>query len=133
MNEITITLPPPHRLLSTNVNPDRMVKARLTKKHREWAGLAALARRSCLLEKAPNWDRVEITAVWFRKVDPKHKQYVIDQGNATNWLKAYEDGFADAGIYKNDRDVIWGVHTFQQDKKDPRIEITIRSLTKGKL
>ena len=123
MNQITITLPLPNPMLSPNARVHRIVKARITKKHRTdagWAAIEALHRRP-----GPQWKRAEITAVWFRRTDlPQHS---IDQDNATAWLKSYVDGLQ-GSILENDRGLQWAPHEFRLDKADPRIELTIRSL-----
>ncbi len=124
MTEITITLPLPDKCLSPNASSaiPRPVYYRAKRNHRADAMLAAIDELDC--GPRPFWKRAEIKAVWFKRT--KHK---IDQGNASNWLKPYEDGFEDAGIYENDSGVIWAPHEFKVDKADPRIELTIRKLT----
>lgn len=129
MNEIIIVLPLPSPKLSPNAGLSSLRKSSQTKKHKRWAKQAAIAALN--LRPPPLWNRAEIKAVWFRATTRK-----IDQGNACNWLKAYEDGFEAAKIYIDDRDVEWAKHEFKKAKRkgsklDKRIELTIRSLDAG--
>ena len=123
MTEITVILPLPNPKLSPNAGLASLWKSSEIKKRKRWAKHAAIA--SLKRRPPPRWKRAEIKAVWFRGTTRK-----IDQGNASKWLKAYEDGFEVAGIYENDRDVILATHEFKNAEKngaklDKRIELTI--------
>ena len=123
MTEITIVLPLPSPVLSPNPRPHWRLKAKVTKKHRNDAWLAALVELDG--QPRPLWEQAKISAVWFRKTDLP--QYSMDQDNATARLKSYCDGLQ-GSILENDRGLEWATHEFRVDKTDPRIELTIRSL-----
>lgn len=84
-----IELPFPAKILWPNGRGHHMAKHRATKKHREWARLAALADRT-RPALGPE-DRAQLIVTVYPKT-----AHAIDDDNARAALKAYQDGIADA-------------------------------------
>jgi hypothetical protein len=118
MEQITIVLDLPPRMLSPNARCHWAVKAKHVKKYRMHAWAASL----CALrnEQQPKWKKAKLNAKAFFKT-----KAFPDPSNFMASLKAAEDGIADAGIIVNDR-ALWPERpVFAKDSRNPRIEITI--------
>lgn len=121
MNQVTITVPIPARILSPNVTigsrGGRMAKAAAIKKSRANAATAFNTqnpgRRNNLL-----WKRAIVQINWFTKTITHP-----DPDNAISSLKSTFDGLADAGLLSNDRGLTQLPPVFQKDKANPRVEL----------
>lgn len=118
MTSITITLPLPARELSPNARVHWAKKAKITKAHRQAAGITAWAATGD--SEPPGWKKAKMQI----KAYFKTARYP-DPTNFMASLKAYEDGIADAGVVENDRGLWPERPEFFTDKLNPRIEITI--------
>ena len=97
----------------------RLPKANNPNKREHWAGkmkkvsversLAEMEARSVISgtaisgqirgNKAPKWKKARIHCTW----TAKHEKFIPDEGNAHARLKAFIDGFQDAGIFIDDK------------------------------
>ncbi len=118
MNSITITLPLPARELSPNARVHWAKKAKITKAHRQAAGITAWVATGD--SEPPHWKKAKMQVKAYFKT-----RRFPDPGNFMASLKAYEDGIADAGVVENDRGLWPERPEFFTDKANPRIEITI--------
>jgi Holliday junction resolvase RusA-like endonuclease len=92
----SVTLPMPHRALWANSREHWAVKARETKRHRRWAANAAYEQGAPHAEGLPLGDC--LATVEFQFATKRRR----DMTNIGHCLKAYYDGFEDAGVYPND-------------------------------
>ena len=118
---ITLVLPLPHNCLSPNARIHWTVKAGVTKKARRLARQAVEAEDIC----TKPWQKVKAQETFFYNVCRNR-----DERNAVAMLKAYYDGEVDAGLIEDDNYQILthGQPTFEIDRNDPRVEITISKL-----
>lgn len=122
MNQVTITLPLPHRDLHPNGRPHWRSKARHTKTHRSLAYISACGALP-IMEKPPRWKSAKVQASFFMRTTK-----MPDPDGCIAWLKAYIDGVGDAGIFANDRELVWMHPKRAKDAKNPRVELTITKL-----
>lgn len=118
MNSIVITLPIPHKSLSSN-NAGHCHWAKKEahrKKARQDGYLAAVHAGGAKLW----WNVADASVVWYSRTARK-----IDLLNMDHWLKAYYDGIADAGVVKNDRGIHPVSHEQRKDEDNPRVEIIL--------
>jgi crossover junction endodeoxyribonuclease RusA len=80
-----IDLPWPHKDLSPNARPHWAEKARVTKKHRDWARWASQAYGPI------EADKLLVTVIFF---PPDNRQR--DDDNMVSSVKAYRDGISDS-------------------------------------
>ncbi len=118
MNQITITLPLPHKSLSSNGagHCHWSKKDAHRKKARQDGYLATVHAGGAKLW----WEAADAAVVWYSRTARK-----IDMLNMDHWLKAYYDGIADAGVVKNDSGIKPVSHEQRKDAANPRIEITL--------
>ena len=123
MNEaVTIILPIPNPVLSPNVAigsyGGRMKKASAAKRYRRLAREAVEAEE---VESIP-WERVIVSAKFFSR-DKRRR----DTDNAMASLKSAYDGIVDSGIVVDDdwEHMMRGIPSFDIDKINPRVELTI--------
>lgn len=119
MNEsITFTIGIPDKILSPNARPHWAQKRRATKDLREcskYLTLQAMAGRNIQFTEA------SMFTTWHWK-DKRSR----DRDNALARMKAVQDGIADAGLVKNDRDIWPECPVFgEPDKHNPRVIVTI--------
>ncbi len=119
-----IVLPLPHKNLSPNARVHYQVKARHTAKARRDAGYAAL---HAMNEQRPSrnslvpWDNATAKATFYFRTKNRR-----DRSNMGAWLKAYEDGITDAGVWRDDCVVTWLPPSIVGlDPKNPRVEIEV--------
>lgn len=113
---IRITLPLPAAILSPNARAHWGAKAKAVRFHREVARHASTFANGDGLMLAEC--RIDITA--FHKTARRR-----DRDNLISACKAYFDGFADAGLVKNDSGITLGPVRFEVDKQNPRLEMEI--------
>lgn len=115
---ITIILDLPHKDLHPNARPHRWAKAKAVKAARHYAYLVAKSQAP----KTP-FKKAIYEVTWYL---PR----VRDYDNLNGWLKAYLDGFQDAGIVVNDSELRPGPVTRFSGKGATgghhRVEITIK-------
>jgi crossover junction endodeoxyribonuclease RusA len=118
IESIVIILPLPHNCLSPNARTHWAAKAGATKKARK---LACEHIEALELDSTP-WGTVEATEAFYFKTNRRR-----DERNQVAMLKAYYDGFTDAGLMLDDdfETLSHGKPTFHQDKNSPRVEITL--------
>ena len=118
---MTITIPIPPRILSPNVTigsiGGRMAKATAIKKQRELARLVTL---EALNGEKPMLKIAHIYITWFSKTARE-----IDRDNLQGILKSTFDGMADAGLFDNDKGLVYWPIERNKDAKNPRVEIEI--------
>jgi len=114
---VTVTVPIPHPCLSPNARPHHMQLANAKKRARAYSKTATQAVMLC---QERRWSKAQTSIVWFTKTI-KHP----DPDNALTMLKATFDGFKDAGLLTDDRDLGHGPIRFEKDAKNPRVEITV--------
>jgi Holliday junction resolvase RusA-like endonuclease len=124
MNELTIILPLPPKVLHPNAVAHWGRKIKPKKQARIDAGYAAAV--SIGPWRTMPWSHVSAHCRWFVR---HHNGLRMDCDNATAWLKAYFDGIADQGVVDNDKAIEKITHEFAVDKLKPRVEITIRRET----
>ncbi len=121
---LTIVLPLPHRNLSPNARCHHMQKARHTEKARRDAGYATLAAINELSgsnESSMPWALATAKATFYFRAKNRR-----DKSNMGAWLKAYEDGITDAGVWRDDSVVTWLPPSIDNiDPKNPRVEIEV--------
>ena len=118
MKSITITIPLPPHAVKPNARSHWRAKATAVKRYRKAAWAAAMgALRGA---QPPMWlkARAHICAFYPTLQRP-------DPDNLVSSCKSVFDGFADAGIVANDKDLWPERPTISKDKNNPRIEITI--------
>ena len=111
---LTLVLPKPPRELMPNGRVHWRAKARLTKAHRQYAQVAALA---ALKGERPEWRRAVAQVVWY---SPQAAR--LDGDNCLSAAKSYFDGLADAGVVANDRGI---THLPVQIVKDSETRVVI--------
>lgn len=117
--QMTITLPLPPQACKPNGRYHYMARHRATSQYRKWAFLAAkseIARnRPFVSIRKPT---ARVTAYWrtTRKMDPD---------NLLATMKAAFDGFTDAGVWRDDREVTHLPCVQAKDAANPRIEIEV--------
>lgn len=99
--EIRITLPLPNQDLHPNARPHYHAKSRATKKCRYDAGLAAYAAKAKDHHGQPPFGKADVKATFYLHAS----RGTPDKDNLLSWCKAYFDGFADAGVITNDREL----------------------------
>lgn len=119
--EITIPLPDP--CLSPNGRCHHMKKARKTEKYRFDCGLAAKdAMNRSRINSFP-WKEARVTTVFYHRVRRGR-----DRDNGTSSLKAAYDSLADAGIIVNDNGLHTEKPTFEIDRADARVMLTLERI-----
>jgi len=118
MNSITITIPLPPHAVKPNTRCHWRAKATAVKRYRRQAWAAAMGA----LQGAtpPMWVKAKAHICAFYPTLQRP-----DPDNLVSSCKSVFDGFADAGIIANDRDLWPERPTISKDKENPRIEITI--------
>lgn len=125
MKELLITLPHPPKALAPNARPHYMAKSRAVANYKGAARLLATEK----INEA-NWKTVKRASlhvkVYFRTNRTR------DKDNFLASMKSALDGFAEAGVIKNDSGFDPQCPEFLKDKDDPRVEVTIREINPGK-
>jgi hypothetical protein len=123
IESIKVVLPLPSKCLSPNARAHWTHKAGATKKARR---LAREAIEAIELESIP-WPAVVAQEAFFYPTRRRR-----DERNAVAMLKAYYDGFVDAGlIADDDHDTLSHEKpSFGYDKDAPRVEVTLRRADK---
>lgn len=109
---VTLVLPLPDKACNPNARCHWAVKARAVKSLRAAAFAEAAATK--VYFKHP-----VISAVFYHRT-----RRTRDRDNAIASIKGV-DGLADAGLFSNDSLVHWGSVTFDVDKVNPRVVLTI--------
>ena len=117
---LTITLPLPHKNLSPNARVHWRTKADATAKARRDARLAATSIINQTRKTPPKLESATMQATFYFR-DSRRR----DKSNAASSLKAYEDGFTDAGVWRDDSGVTHLPVVFLTDRVNPRVELTI--------
>ena len=115
---LTLRLPLPLPECSPNSRCHWSKKARAAK------AMRAAARRAAstfITAFGQSFIRPIITATFYHRT-----RRVRDRDNAIASTKNQIDGLADAGLFLNDSQVHWGDISFEIDKQDPRVMLTIR-------
>lgn len=118
MNSLTVILPIPSPKLSPNARLHWAQKSKLVREHRLRAMI--VARVALDLREPPMWGKCRMHVKVFTKTKRRP-----DPDNFMSMLKSYNDGFADAGVVQNDKDLWPERPEFFTDKFAPRVEITI--------
>ena len=116
MDSITITLPIPHKSLSSNARVHWGERARHVAKARMDGYYAALKAGGAKLW----WSKATARVTWYART-----LRVIDTLNINHYLKAYFDGIEDAGVVQNDRDIDVIAYDQRKDAENPRVEIEL--------
>lgn len=118
--KLRIELPWPDKALSQNARPHWSRRSAATKKHREWAYIAALVAM-----RQSGWPKGVLQAdIRTTFIDPVSRRRDRDNHQAMN--KSYLDGFADAGVVANDSGFISHPAQFVVGpKRGVRFDITI--------
>jgi crossover junction endodeoxyribonuclease RusA len=119
MEEITITLPLPHRDLSPNSRKHYRKKASVTKTYRVLAGAITAKALLC----STNERRCRYNGYSLKFFFPNAIRR--DDDNAEASCKAYRDGIADALRMDDHGLKKLALSEFTIDRKTPRLEITI--------
>ena len=115
-----LSLPYPDKLLWPNGRTrSHHAKARVVKKHKEWARTAALAERAA----APAGDRLQLVATFACKPAGP----LPDKDNAAASLKSYQDGIA-AALGVDDRHFAQPLVVFGARSKLGGVVVEVRSL-----
>lgn len=125
MNSITLEFPMPNALLSPNSKPHSMHAIRKQRKAvknaRHNAQYDTIRQvRNAGLPDGLQWERVWADVKWFHMAWQRP-----DQDNAKAMLKSLWDGIQDSGLILNDKHLTVESLTFQEDKANPRLEITL--------
>ena len=117
--DLTITLPLPPQRLKPNVRSHHMAKAKAVATYRETACDNAMeaayhfdVRQACSIAV------VRLHAFW-----PTVRR--MDADNLLATMKAAFDGFTDAGLWTDDRQVAFLPSQQSKDKDNPRIEVDV--------
>lgn len=130
MNIVIDGIPIPPSKLSPNARTHFAVKAKLTQLQREAAKLSAMHAVANLEDWqsfAFPWSEVVVETVWYRQTKRQ-----MDRDNALACLKSTFDGFVDAGVLDDDRELIPLPVRFELDRENPRLVITLRRRESGK-
>lgn len=120
MNQLTITLPLPHKSLSPNWRGHWATKAKQVRFAREIAEChAANVMKFMLHHLRPHHASASLSIQWFTKTITRP-----DADNALSSMKAYLDGVTDSGFLADDRGLTHQPITFQKDAKNPRVVLT---------
>ncbi len=111
---IELTVPYPPKELSPNARVHPMSRARAIQQYRTAVGWHAKTKR-------PSRPWLSAT-VYVRGFYPSRQP---DRDNFMAMLKAAWDAFQDVGIVRNDRDLAHRFVSLEQDRKDPRLELTV--------
>lgn len=120
---LTIILPLPAKALSPNARVHWRVKAKSTAKARGDAQLAAINAMNEEGICAPYWKKATAKGRFYFRTNRAH-----DQTNLQGSLKASEDGFTDACVWKDDSGVVWLPPEVFVDAKKPRVEVEIQEI-----
>jgi hypothetical protein len=126
MTSLTITVPIPHKSLSPNWRGHWAVKAKHTKRLRNYAYTYSVGQCAGAA-KGPYWAAHKAATVeiqWFTKT-VRHP----DGDNALSSLKAVFDGVTDSGFLADDRGLTHQPVVFQKDAKNPRVVLTFTAET----
>jgi Holliday junction resolvase RusA-like endonuclease len=118
MTSITIIIPLPPHAVKPNARCHWRAKATAVKRYRKAAWAAAMGALQGA--KPPMWVKAKAHICAFYPTLQRP-----DPDNLVSSCKSVFDGFADAGIIANDRDLWPERPTISKDKENPRIEITI--------
>ncbi len=124
---LTITLPIPDPLLTVNYRK-RMhwrTQARHTKAQRHDAMLAAFGAMADhpMTLYGPMFPRGKVRADV--TVYRRPRQLIPDEGARWEWLKPIWDGFQDAGLVENDKQITHGEIAYYPTDPDPRVVIVL--------
>lgn len=116
-----VTLPLPHQNLKPNRPSHRMAKAESIAIYRAIARDEAMAAAYSHDIREPYKDAVvQVRAYWKTVV-------MMDPDNLLATMKSALDGLTDAGIWRDDRDVMYLPCVQEKDAENPRIEIVVLS------
>ena len=118
--DLTITLPLPPQRLKPNVRSHHMAKAKAVATYREIAMLAACESVCSVFGYvSPS----ELSVVRLHAFWPTVRR--MDADNLLATMKAAFDGFTDAGLWTDDRQVAFLPSQQSKDKDNPRIEVDV--------
>jgi crossover junction endodeoxyribonuclease RusA len=115
--EVKVTLPLPPKQLSPNARVHWAVKAKAVKQYREDARWAVI--NHCHY----HWPAAEVQATFYHSRNARR-----DKDNLLSSLKAAFDGLVDGGLLSDDSGLTHLPVRTDIDKKNPRVELTIRQL-----
>lgn len=118
---LTILLPIPASAMSPNARRLWHQKCGPVREARQFARLAAIdAMNRQQIWTPPRWERAETHTRFYFPTNRRR-----DDDNCMSTLKPVWDGFADAGIVKNDSGFTHHPPTIEVDKIDPRVEVDV--------
>ena len=117
---ITVTLPLPPKELSPNSRAHWRRKAHRAA-HYRWDAQVMLLHRT--LPATSPWKAATVKCRFYFPTAQSH-----DRDNLLASAKAAFDGFADAGLVKNDAQFTYEPVEYEKDASNPRVEITITEL-----
>lgn len=117
---LTLYLPLPDRRLHPNGRCHFRVKADMTKAARQ---LAAYTARIAVGPRALLWDAATLNLT----VCLSAKRHA-DQDGAVAWIKAYQDGVADAQVIRNDSGIKIGVVEITSDRYCPHVKMELKRI-----
>lgn len=118
-----ITLPIPSKMLSPNARTHRWDRARVTKAHRQRSKVLTL--QAIGLDPTPTFSGYTLAFFW---PDKRRR----DDDNAQASCKAYRDGIADALGVDDHTLKLAALPTFEIDRANPRVEITLTAQEGGR-
>lgn len=118
MTPLVVELPLPSKNVHSNARVHWATKARSAKQMRLDAGLVAGSIMS--RDSRDPFQNPVVSAIFYHAT-----KRVRDRSNFIGASKNYEDGFTDAGVWKDDNLVRWGEVEFEVDKQNPRVIFTI--------
>ncbi len=121
--EYSLTVPLPGKALSPNARAHWGTKARDKQAAKQHAYVAALV----VIGPAdvPVFERAILDVVWYGRTA---KVRAMDDDNAWATLKSTRDGLSRAGFVADDNHFRQGTLRIEVDKKNPRVEITVRAM-----
>jgi hypothetical protein len=125
---LVICLPIPSPLLTLNVRMHWRVRARHVKAQRHDAMMAAY------VAMCPDVETLRAVPFPAGKVRAdvtvyrRPHQRVPDEGAQWEWLKPVWDGFQDASVVQDDKQIIHGTIRYLPTDPDPRVEVTLTAV-----
>lgn len=128
MQSLTITLPLPPRVLTSNVSVHYMPKSGATKRYKTaafYATLDAINRDTDLRRRIP-FGAIKIESTFFFNTDRRR-----DDDNWGPALKAARDGIAKAGVVRDDTTATTLPPILKLDRDNPRVELVVTETTQN--